>query len=353
MTVAPTRSDEFEFRSAGLRLAGVVERPEAGEPHGSVLLLSGSGPQDRDESIAGKRPFAVLSAALAGAGWQVLRWDDRGVGASAGDYLAASASVLVDDVGSAMAALTREFGLASHALVGHSQGTLIAAAAAARFPGRVAGIALLAGMGLPGRRVLLDQHVAICRAEGWPEADIEASLAAKRAAFDLLAAAEADLVAGAPRDALLARLRDALESLFTDGVRPDALPEDQRAQLAAAVEDLLEWEWRFLVAADPADDLARVACPVFALTGSADTQVAARENLAAIEAAARRGPSPAVEAHLVDGLNHLLQDAPDGRPSDYRVLGEPFAAPVPALLGAWLRHLCDPPVSRSPGSGHA
>lgn len=345
MTGSPTRSTDFEFRSAGLRLAGVVERPaDDAEPFGSVLLLSGSGPQDRDESVAGKRPFAVLSSELAGMGWQVLRWDDRGVGASEGDYLAASASALVDDAGNAMAALARETGHARHVLVGHSQGTLIAAAAAARFPDRVAGIALLAGMGLPGRQALLDQHVSICRAEGWSDSDIEASLAVKCAAFELLAEAEADIASGSPSDGRLSRLREDLESLFLGGGRRDALPEDERAGLAAAVEDLLEWEWRYLVTVDPAEDLARVACPVLAVTGSNDTQVDAAPNLAAIAAAVERGVSPAVEVRQIDGRNHLFQRADSGRLSDYDALGEPFAAPLPNLVSAWLHRISRDPA---------
>lgn len=332
-------ADNFCFVSGGVRLAGVVDRPGNTEPTGSILLLSGSGPQDRDESIAGQRPFAVLSSALVRMGWQVLRWDDRGVGASGGDYLAASATQLVDDVGQAMTALEARWGISRHVLVGHSQGSLIAAASAARFPERVAGIALLAGMGLPGSRVLLDQHAAICRAEDWSDDDIEYSLGVKQAAFDVLAAAQADIAAGACVASRLQRLRNELEALFLSGAHRDSLSTEQCDALDIAVEDLLEWEWRYLVTVDPAETLSRVACPVLAVTGDRDSQVAAEPNLAAIASACERGGSRAIETHCVRGHNHLFQQAASARPSDYGVLGKPFAEPVPSLLADWLRRL--------------
>ncbi len=175
----------FHFSSAGVQLSGSVDCPQTASGH-SVLLLSGSGPQDRDETIAGHKPFRVLSHALASAGHTVFRWDDRGVGESGGDYHASSGDQLVDDVVAALRAATAISGRQRHVLVGHSQGTLIAAAAAVLQPDAIAGVVLLAGMGLAGRAALTSQFRRIYLAEGWPEEELDVALVQRSALFDVL-----------------------------------------------------------------------------------------------------------------------------------------------------------------------
>ena len=334
--ITETTSYDFQFVSDDLKLSGTIEKPSRTAPKGSILLLSGSGPQDRDESIAGKKPFLELSHALASWGYVVFRWDDRGVGKSDGDYFAASAESLVGDVISAMSAIERETGFARHTLVGHSQGTLIAAAVAANRPSDVGGLVLLAGMGLPGRESLLDQHVRICQAEGMPDDDIRPSLAQKEALFDILIDTQSDIDAGMPVAQALQNLRATLLGVFLGDIRISDISEYDRDELGSVIESLLEWEWRYLLCVDPSTNLLQVTCPVLAVVGDRDAHVEAERNLAAIESACVRGLVPEVEVQVLPDHNHLFQATKSGALSAYETLGSPFADGLLSVVRSWL-----------------
>lgn len=331
-----TNIQDFAFASGGVRLCGTLERPSQGETVGSVLLLSGSGPQDRDESIAGKKPFAVLSRALVNWGFQVFRWDDRGVGESGGDYLAASELHLAGDVISAMLALGQETGFDKHLLVGHSQGALIAAAAAAKHPVAVAGIILLAGIGLPGRQSLIDQHLNMCKAEGWADSDIQQSLPQKEALFDILLEAQSRIDAGESATSVLQDLETNLLEAFLGDLALSELSDEERLEVESTIEDLLEWEWRYLLQVDPATDLQKVLCPVLAVCGDKDAQVQAQRNLARIKDACASGGAASITVSVVADNNHLFQKTSTAALSEYEVLGEPFCEDVLSTIRSWL-----------------
>ncbi|MEM6809635.1 MAG: alpha/beta fold hydrolase [Pseudomonadota bacterium] len=329
-------AEPFSFVSDGTTLAGTVTRPDTQLPAGAVLLLSGSGPQDRDETFGGHKPFAVLASELAVRGWLVLRWDDRGVDASGGDYLAANADQLGRDVLAALTGLETTYGALPLFLAGHSQGTLIAAAVAAKHPDRLAGVALFAGMATPGREGLLQQHLDVCRAEDLPEVVTESLLQFKRTAFDALSAAQADINAGADAEYRLANLRRVLLSLWLDGQNLVTLDAETRAQTEAAVDDLMEWEWRYLIDVQPAKHLSQLQCPVFAAFGGRDVQVAAAANETALRRALADGIDVPSTIHLLPDYNHLFQVDKNNDVLRYEALGTPFAAPVPDLLAQWL-----------------
>lgn len=328
-------------------LSGTIESPTLTPPIGSIVLLSGSGPQDRDESMAGHRPFRVLSRAMATWGYSVFRWDDRGVGESTGDYLSASPELLVNDVLAVMRALRQETGFGKHILVGHSQGTLIASSAAAQRPDEVAGLVLLAGMGVAGQEGLLDQHVRICRAEGWPEDSIEASWAQKRALFDVMEAAQNKIGRGTPPDQVLAELRTALQDALLAGADVSELTEVELRDLHAAVQDLLEWEWRYLVTEDPAENLCRIQCPVLAITGDRDSQVDAKRNLAAMDRALSSSGNSRYELRTLEKHNHLFQETESAGLSEYERLGVPFSPVMLSIVRDWLSRELAPSQSRN------
>ncbi len=328
---------DISFDSNGTTLCGTLTYPAQAQPRGSVLLLSGSGPQDRDETVADKKCFAVLAGGLTNAGYAVFRWDDRGVGTSGGDYLVASADILERDVIAAIKAVEHAIDTTTHILAGHSQGTLIAAGVAARHPVKVARLILLGGMGLPGRTVLLQQHEAISRAESWPEADITATLAQKERLFDVLASTavgrKATAFTTSERHDIIPRLYTA----YLGGIPLTTLSADNQQAVEDAIEDLLEWEWRYLLGTDPADDLQKVQCPVLAMIGENDAQVNAEANLAAVRHASKAGMAKNVSAVALPNHNHLFQETGDsGALSDYWHLGEPFSATSRAIILSWL-----------------
>ena len=353
----PYETDEVRFPGStrAVSLSGTLSRP-ARPPIGAVVLLSGSGPQDRDESIAGHRPFLVLADHLTRAGFAVLRWDDRGVNGSEGDYLDSSAGELVGDAIQAVDWLAERFPSAPLALVGHSQGAIVAARVVRRRPETVSALVLLAGGGRPGRQVLLDQHRNIARAEGVDEESIAISLEVKALVFDLLAEAGERLRATADRETILAELRSRLVDLFTRGKGDEDLGEADRRELDEVVDDLLEWEWRFLVTADPAGDLAEVQAPVLALAGDRDCQISPAEELAGIEAALRESGNEQVETELFTGLNHLFQRCSTGGPSEYSKIEQTWSEMALRRVSDWLKGALAPregePASSRTDAGH-
>ncbi|QTD57304.1 alpha/beta hydrolase [Parasphingorhabdus cellanae] len=326
----------IEFDSDGVHLTGTLELPIVARPRGSILLLSGSGPQDRDETIAGKRPFRVLSKALVHEGFYVFRWDDRGVGESAGNYQAASASELAADVVRAMNRLVDETKFERQILLGHSQGTIIAANVAVNYPAKVAGIGLLAGIGLPGRQALLMQHEMVCRSEAWPEDEIAVSTQQKASLFDILiAACEDRLTSRLDRDKSQS-LEEKLLAVLLDGIPISMFTPSEQQDIRYIVNDLMEWEWRFLLSTDPADDLSKIDCPIFAMTGDKDMQVDAVSNIDAIKKACFHGRALDVQTEVLEDHNHLFQQTKVGALSNYDSLGEPFSTIALSRIVEWL-----------------
>ena len=226
-----------------------------------------------------------------------------------------------------------------HVLIGHSQGTLIAARVATKFQPIIAGVVLLAGIGLPGRQSLLDQHVSICKAEGWSDDDISLSLAQKEALFDILSDTQATIDAGFSKTDALKDLKNKLFEAFLGEFKLADITDQERRDLSATIEDLLEWEWRFLLGIDPALDLHGVSCPVLGICGDKDSQVHAERNLAAIKDACTRGSAKSIDVNVVADHNHLFQKTGSAALSDYRSLGTPITDEVVSMIVSWLSQM--------------
>lgn len=321
----------FESSSPGMGLGGVITVPEGAPPVGLVLLLSGSGPQDRDQTVAGHATFRRLRERLAAAGFATASWDDRGVGSSDGDYLRSNSHQLVDDALACARGLRSRYGPALPLfLVGHSQGALIAARALVHRTVPVDGLVLLAGAGRPGRAVLLDQHQRICEAERWPDDEIESSLDFKRACFGVMEGYPETLTPQQERD-----LRESLDAIVIEHLGGDF-------DRAPILDDLMEWEWRFLLRSDPGAALSQVGVPTCIAVGTSDTQVNPIADLEGTLRALARGPAPAATVIPADGLNHLFQEATEGSPSAYETLGPPFVDRFLGPLVSWLTEQARP-----------
>jgi len=176
----PYKSEQITFASkaVGVTIAGTVTTPVGKGPHPAVILITGSGPQDRDEALMGHRPFAVLADYLTRRGLAVLRYDDRGVGKSTGDFAKATTLDFAEDAEGALNYLKGRPEIAATRIgfVGHSEGAIVAPIIAAR-RSDVAFLALLAGTAVPGADVILEQGQAMAKAAGVPEAQLNAARA--------------------------------------------------------------------------------------------------------------------------------------------------------------------------------
>jgi fermentation-respiration switch protein FrsA (DUF1100 family) len=309
----------FENADAGIRLAGTLTIPAGDGPHPAVALLSGSGAQDRDETVFGHRPFLVLADYLTRRGIAVLRMDDRGVGKSEGDIAIATMEDFVTDALAAVAFLRSRPEVAPGAigLVGHSEGASVAPMAANRSDD-VSFLVLLAGMGMTGRDLLELQLLAINRASGVPESVTQQRSAVQKRILDIAAAA--------PDDSTLAeQARTVLAEAGLTGPQADA-----------QIQALLTPWMKFFLPYDPLPALREVDVPVLVLNGEKDTQVPPEENLGPAEEALRESGNPDVTARVLPGLNHLFQTAETGSPTEYARIEETFAPAALELIGDWI-----------------
>ncbi|MBA4120333.1 MAG: hypothetical protein C0513_06495 [Isosphaera sp.] len=335
-----TAQEVLVTSSDGAVLAGTLTIPQEARfgpgPHPAAVLLTGSGPQDRDESILGHRPFAVIADDLTRRGVAVLRLDDRGVGGSRSPEGKAGQETIDDyanDAAAAVAMLRSRPGIDGRrvGVIGHSEGAGVGAMLGARDPG-LAFVVLLAGTAVPGRQVLLEQAAAILLAAGAPA---ERVAAIRRVQERVIELAEAGAAEG--------ELSAAIEQLVRaqTNLPPDAplTPEQARfvstavGQQAAFMSS--PWVKRFL-AHDPAEDLEKVTAPVLALAGSLDLQVLPAQNLAPMRAALGRSGNADITVFELPGLNHLFQSAKTGHPGEYATIQETFAPKALELMGLWV-----------------
>jgi pimeloyl-ACP methyl ester carboxylesterase len=334
--VLPYITEEVAVRSGDVTLGGTLSLPAGDAPSPALVFLSGSGAQDRDEDVMGFKIFKTLGDHLTRNGFAVLRLDDRGVGKSTGNLALSTSEDFAGDALAAVAYLKtrKEVDPARIGLLGHSEGGLEAPIAATRSHD-VAFLVLMAGPSLTGERIMLEQNFLVGRAEGTPEADMEANSKIQKMLF---AAAKTgrgwDEVETAIRDAVLARL----EKLPPEARKaiPDA--NAYAAKTAAAQMAGYKTSWfQFFVSFDPAPVLAKVNCPVLALFGEKDVQVPAGINQKEMIAAFERGGNKAAVTKVIPGANHLFQTAKTGGVSEYANLPKAFSPEFLDTLTAWLK----------------
>lgn len=324
----PYRTEEVAYESApGVRLAGTLTLPAGDGPHPAVLLVSGSGPQDRDQAIFSHRPFLVLADHLTRRGIAVLRVDDRGTGQSAGSFGAATSADFADDALAGVRFLRARPDVGPVGIIGHSEGGMIAPMVAVRSPD-VRFLVLLAGPGIPIPQAMALQSDRVLRASGTPDSLVRRLTALQGELYSAVLA-EPDSAA------LAARLHE-VATRFRAGLsaREQALPGLREADLAASTRLLTTPWWRWFLRHDPAPVLRRVTVPVLALNGSLDVQVVPDENLAGIRQALADNPDATVQE--LEGLNHLFQTARTGAPGEYGQIDETLAPAVLQRIGDWI-----------------
>ncbi len=328
----PYRAEEVSYSNGDVTLAGTLTRPAGEGPFPAVLLISGSGAQDRNEEIFEHKPFLVLADHLTRAGIAVLRLDDRGVGGSSAGESEVTSEDLAGDVrrGVRWLADRPEIDPARIGLLGHSEGGLIAPLVAAGCD-TVAFIILLAGTGVPGDEVLLAQTRLISAAAGLNAAFLDRQQEAQRALFE-------GTLAGGDSAAVSAGVRRLIDTQLSrlpgeHGGLDEAAYEQQ---VMAAYRQVTPPWFRFFLSFDPRSALRRVRCPVLALNGTLDLQVPADQNLPEIQRALLAGGNQDVTVHALGGLNHLFQSAETGSPAEYALIEETIAPAVLEIIGAWI-----------------
>jgi pimeloyl-ACP methyl ester carboxylesterase len=315
----PYESKEARYdnpQRPGVHLAGTLTVPAGPGPFPTVLLITGSGAQDRDETLFEHKPFLVLADHLTRQGVAVLRVDDRGVGGSTGASANDTTADFATDVEAGIAWLkTRsEIDSTRIGLLGHSEGGAIAPLVASRDPS-IAFVVLWAGPGVSGADIIVEQVRAISVASGAPAAEADRSAHVQRAVMDaVLKAPDAEAV------------RAAVIQVLADHGAPTP-GETSLRQLASP------W-YRHFIAFDPAPVLRAVKAPVLALLGGKDVQVTASQNMPALQAALRDNPD--AQVIVLPNLNHLFQTAITGSVSEYGKNEETIAPEALRTIGDWI-----------------
>jgi pimeloyl-ACP methyl ester carboxylesterase len=332
----PYTAEEVTFENGDVTLAGTLTLPPTDGPHPVVVLVSGSGPQNRDEALGGGtaiKPFRLLADGLTRAGVAVLRYDDRGVGESTGTFSTATIPDFATDAAAAIDyLLTRDdINPDQIGLLGHSEGGYVAAMLGASNP-ELDFIISLAGPGVNGRDLIRVQQQRLMETEGSNQAQIEAQIAFLDKLYPILDDPQA------------------VEALTHEYILElvQALPEAERAKLgdleqyvrAATQQTVQQYStasFKSFIEYDPAPDWAQTTVPVLAIFGGKDVQVDAEQNAPAVEAALKQGGNQDYEVVVLPDANHLFQQADTGGPSEYSTLPAEFTPDLLPTIIEWLQ----------------
>jgi pimeloyl-ACP methyl ester carboxylesterase len=330
----PYKSEDVTFPSLAkdVTMAGTLTLPEGAGPFPAAILITGSGPQDRDETIFEHKPFLILADHLTRKGIAVLRYDDRGIGKSTGKFKdATSADFAQDARGAFDYLLTRkEINGKKIGFIGHSEGGMIAPMVAAEVKD-VGFIVLLAGPGVPCSQLLSTQVEAVAKVTG--QTAREATLA-RRISSRMFEIAKGDKEGDELQKALKEALHEEIGKL--DEADRKELGEKEQKAIEARLSDLAAPWMRYFIRFDPRPTVAKVRCPILAINGEKDVQVDAKENLPAIQKAAESGGNKDVTTKELPDLNHLFQTCKTGAPSEYGKIEETFAPAALEIISAWI-----------------
>jgi len=347
LTIAPKRpqepkppfayhQEEVEIKNekAGVTLAGTLTIPEGDGPFPATILVSGSGPQDRDEALLGHKPFLVLADYLTRNGIAVLRYDDRGVAKSTGNFGESTSADFAEDAEAVLNWLQKHPKINGEktGITGHSEGGLIAPIVA-KSNNQTGFIILLAGPGINGEKILKLQTGLIAKASGVDDEAIEKSLKFNSRAFDI--------VINEPNiEKAKVQLEVMIDGYLSDLSESDRdLPENDRTTLIGSLERINTPWFRFFLSYEPSTSLEFVTCPVLAVNGEKDLQVPPKENLAAIEAALKKAGNTNYTIKEFEDLNHLFQHSETGAPGEYAKIEETFSESAMKFIAEWIKSL--------------
>jgi pimeloyl-ACP methyl ester carboxylesterase len=326
----PYASEDVTFsnQKANIVLAGTLTMPAKTGNYPAVVLITGSGPENRDEEVFDHKPFLVISDYLTRNGIAVLRFDDRGVGKSTGVYKGATTADFATDVESAVTYLKtrKEINKKKIGLMGHSEGGIIAPMIAAK-SGDISFIVLLAGPGIPGDELLLLQKEKIELAMNLDSQTVAKSQKIFKGAYQII------LNSNNSEPDLKNKIRTYFRQSFSSGA-----PEEQ---VDALTNQIVNPYMIYFLKYNPEPALEKVKCPVLAINGEKDLQVPPEANLTAIKTALERGGNKNVTTKIFPNLNHLFQDCKTGLPNEYSEIEETFSPAALEEITRWIKQQVD------------
>ncbi len=323
----PYYSEEISFlnQTDSIKLSGTLSLPENSQHFPVVILISGSGPQDRNEEIVNHKPFLVLSDYLTRHGIGVLRYDDRGVGKSEGDYSKATSEDLSRDVEAAINYLRtrQEVDLDNIGLIGYSEGGIIAPMVAQNSK-NVKFMVLLAGPGLRGDKLMLLQKKLIEEKSGASEIAVSQGQGNFKGAYNII-------LNSSENDDTQVLLKEYFANSFKNSLSEN--------QINGLVQSLTSPWMQYFLKYDPAKTLEKTEIPVLALFGTNDVQVPARENAEIVRASLEKAGNKNVKVMELENLNHLFQASETGLPNEYSKIEQTISPVVLGIISNWIHEI--------------
>ena len=323
---------KFVNLKGGHELAGTLTTPVGGKFEQIVVLITGSGPQDRNEELMGHKPFLVLSDHFTKKGIAVLRYDDRGVAKSTGNFKGATSRDFADDVNAAISFLRnrKEMTGKKIGLCGHSEGGMIAPIVASEND-VVDFIVLLAGPGIKIPELMMLQTDKISKAEGVDVNLRKTNAKITKQVFNFMYDNSKMSTNG---------LRKGLTNILSEGFNMLSAQEREGKNREEFIEGQLgmmldEW-FLYFIQFDPVYYLSKVKCPVLAINGELDLQVTSKENLEGIKNSLIKAGNSNLTIKEFKGLNHLFQKAESGAPSEYGKIEETFNEEAMKFVSDWI-----------------
>jgi alpha/beta superfamily hydrolase len=331
----PYTSEDVTFTNDkfNIKLAGTLTMPSGKGPFKAVIMITSSGAQNRNEELMGHKPFLVIADFLSRNGIAVLRYDDRGVGGSQGNYSEATSEDLATDAEAALNYLKNnpKINQKEIGLIGHSEGGLIAPIVASSRPD-VGFIVSLAGPGVTGQQIILRQTQEISRISGQQENVIKETVETNKRLYAVLRKEKDNKKAEIK---ILALYKEILVKKKTSKEDTEKAVNQLKMTFGS---NIYTW-FRYFIVTDPARFWKRVECPVLALNGEKDLQVSAKENLPAIEKALKSSGNKSVKTVKLPDLNHLFQHCKTGLPAEYSSIEETFSPGALKIISDWIMAL--------------
>ncbi len=330
------RVEEVSFQNSeqDFLLAGTLTLPKGEGPFPAAILISGSGGQNRDEEIFGHKPFKLIADHLTRNGVAVLRYDDRGVASSGGNAAGSTTSDLAGDARAAMDYLLKlkEVDREKIGLIGHSEGGMIAFMLASSHKD-FAYIVSLAGPGVDGKTILLEQSDHISRLSGVGDSILADNRNVMSEVYDIMIA----------NDSYEDWREKTIE--FTTKFYSERMVGDySEAEIKRGKDNLLasipeaSYDWmRYFLMFDPAPLFSTITCPVLALNGEKDCQVLPETNITVIKEGFQKSGNTRALSLILPGLNHLFQNCETGLPNEYGIIEETFDPETLVLISEWIQ----------------
>lgn len=316
----------------GNLLAGTLCTPSKSKDIPVVIMISGSGAQNRDEELFNHKPFAVLADYLAKKGIGSLRMDDRGIGKSEVGKPNPTTADFSTDIASAITFLT-EKGYKNIGLLGHSEGGIIAPMVASKDK-RVRFLILLAAPGIPISELMMLQNYALGKAYGLPKSILEQNVSLNLAMYNFIQNYDDG---NFEHD-----LKQFMTALF-GRMYANKLAKEKIESLVIKQQKVIGSAWfRYFIKLDSQEYLKQIKVPILALNGSLDLQVTPKENLQGIRKALKKGANQLSTVKEYNGLNHLFQHAKTGLPLEYGQLTETISSEVLEDITIWIQKNAKP-----------